>query len=66
MYVTDQSEAPNQPKKRAIGSHYTRGGTGHTAGLGVFGEQEISWELGSLKKYTIRGLQIYSHVQQCS
>lgn len=38
-----------QPKKRVTGSHYTRGQTGHTAGLGVFGKLEISWEIGSFK-----------------
>ena len=51
-----------QPKKRAIGTHYTRGQTGHTAGQGVFGEQEISWELGSLRKiHNERSTNLQSH-----
>jgi len=64
--VSDQPEAPESSTQEKGHRFPLRGQTGHKAGLGVFGEQEISWEFGSFKKKTMRGLQIYSHVQQCS
>ena len=48
--VSDQPEAPESSTQEKGHRFPLRGQTGHKAGLGVFGEQEISWEFGSFKK----------------